>query len=67
MTYPEKGSHYGDVIVNQVDINIPLYYGDSSDILALGAGMYGNSKFPGEKGQPLSVDTIDRFLGKFLI
>lgn len=50
MTYPEKGSRYGDVIVNQVDINIPLYYGDSSDILALGAGMYGNSKFPGEKG-----------------
>ena len=26
ITYPEKGSRYGDVIVNQVDINIPVVW-----------------------------------------
>ena len=50
ITYPEKGSRYGEVTIKQVDINLPLYYGDSSEILAIGAGMYPNSKFPGEKG-----------------
>lgn len=50
ITYPEKGARYGEVNIPQVKINIPLYYGDSNEILALGAGMYPNSKFPGEVG-----------------
>lgn len=50
IVYPERNMRYGEVIINQVDINLPLYYGDSSDILASGAGMYPNSKFPGEVG-----------------
>ncbi|MDR0920961.1 MAG: class D sortase [Lactobacillales bacterium] len=50
ITYPKVGDRYGEVIIDKVDIKTPLFYGDSTDVLAQGAGMYANSKFPGEMG-----------------
>ncbi|MDR1605993.1 MAG: class D sortase [Streptococcaceae bacterium] len=50
ITYPKTGSQFGEVIAASVDVKMPLYYGDTDTILSLGAGMYPDSKYPGEMG-----------------
>ena len=48
--YPEYGNRYGNVKIESLDINIPLYYGDKLSILKNGVGQSSGSYFPGEGG-----------------
>lgn len=53
IVYPSSGNQFGEVKIDKVNINEPLYYGDSEDILRLGAGQYIGSMIPGELGTTL--------------
>lgn len=47
---PAYGDKYGNVIIDSIDLNLPLYYGDNEEILSYGIGHYAGSYFPGEGG-----------------
>lgn len=51
--YPEYGSKYADLSIPTLNIEQPIYYGDSLDILKYGVGQYIASYFPGEGGSIL--------------
>ncbi|ALS37637.1 sortase [Enterococcus rotai] len=53
MIYPVGGDQFGEVVIDKVGINEPLYYGDSEEILRLGAGQYIGSMIPGDLGATL--------------
>lgn len=53
LVYPTGGDLFGEVVIDKVNINEPLYYGDSEEILSLGAGQYIGSMIPGERGTTL--------------
>ena len=36
--YPEYGTKYGTIEIPKIDVNLPVYYGDSLDILKKGVG-----------------------------
>ena len=59
---PSIGSRYGRIRCEKIDLNAPLYYGDSEAILEKGAGQYIGSGLPGE-GRPILVGAHD--LGYF--
>ncbi len=46
--YPEYGTQYGRVYIDSIGIDLPVYLGDSKEILKLGVGHYDGSYFPGE-------------------
>lgn len=47
---PAYGDKYGNVKIDSIDVNLPLYYGDNMEILSYGIGHYAGSYFPGEGG-----------------
>ena len=49
-TKPKYGTKYGNVIIEDLDVDLPLYYGDSLSILRYGIGHSFGSYFPGEGG-----------------
>lgn len=51
--YPEYGSRYGNIKIDSLNINLPLYYGDKLSILKNGIGHSSGSYFPGEGGSIL--------------
>lgn len=53
VTFPKSGEQYGHVRIPNLQVDEPLYYGDSRDILRLGAGQYLGSVYPGELGTTL--------------
>ena len=48
--YPEYGTRYGNIKIESLDINLPLYYGDKLSILKNGVGQSSGAYFPGEGG-----------------
>lgn len=48
--YPEYGTQYATIKINRIDVNLPVYYGDTLEILKKGVGHSGGSYFPGEGG-----------------
>ena len=48
--YPEYGTQYGTVEIPQIDVNLPLFYGDDLNLLKKGVGHSALSYFPGEGG-----------------
>lgn len=50
MEVPETGTLYGRIISDPLGLDVPLYYGDSDEILQLGAGQYANGAVPGMDG-----------------
>lgn len=65
--YPRGGYQYGQVKVEQLDLNVPLYYGDTNEILRYGAGQYMGSVYPGELGTTMigghNADGFGRLIG----
>lgn len=62
ITYPRGGERYGTVQIPVVKLNVPLYYGDTEEILRHGAGQYFGSVYPGEKGTTLiAAHNLDMF------
>ena len=53
--YPEYGSKYGMIKIPSLNIDLPLYYGDSLSIIRYGIGHSSGSYFPGEGGSILCV------------
>ena len=49
-SYPEYGTKYGDLRIDSLDVDLPLYYGDTLSILRNGVGHSSGSYFPGEGG-----------------
>ncbi len=48
--YPEYGTQYATIEIPKIDINLPVYYGDTLEILKKGVGHSSGSYFPGEGG-----------------
>ena len=49
-SYPEYGTKYGNVKIDSINVDLPLYYGDTLSILRNGVGHSSGSYFPGEGG-----------------
>ena len=50
VNYPDYGSKYATIKIEKINIELPLYHGDSLNILKNGVGHYAGSYFPGEGG-----------------
>lgn len=48
--YPEYGSKYATIEIPNIDVNLPVYFGDTLEILKNGVGHSSGSYFPGEGG-----------------
>lgn len=48
--YPEYGTQYGTIEIEKINITLPIYYGDTLEILKKGVGHSSGSYFPGEGG-----------------
>lgn len=55
---PLIGSKYGVLYCKRINLKVPVYYGDSEEILLKGAGQYVNGNFPG-KGQSILIGGHD--------
>lgn len=53
--YPYYGEKYGNVKIESIGLDLPLYHGDSLDILKNGIGHTPESYFPGEGGTILCM------------
>ena len=54
-SYPAYGSKYGRIKIPSLDVDLPLYYGDSLNILRYGVGHTSHTYFPGEGGTILCM------------
>lgn len=48
--YPEYGTQYATIEISKIDVNLPVYFGDTLEILKKGVGHSSGSYFPGEGG-----------------
>ena len=48
--YPEYGTQYATIEIPKIDLNLPVYFGDTLEILKKGVGHSSGSYFPGEGG-----------------
>lgn len=55
INYPEYGSQYGRMIIESINVDLPLYFGDTLTILKKGIGHSSGSYFPGEGGSILCM------------
>lgn len=49
-SYPEYGTKYANIKINKIDVDLPVYFGNTLDILKNGVGHDSGSFFPGEGG-----------------
>ena len=50
INYPEYGTKYADIEIPKIDVNLPVYFGDTLEVLKNGVGHSSGSYFPGEGG-----------------
>ncbi len=48
--YPEYGTQYATIEIDKIDVKLPVYYGDTLEVLKKGVGHSSGSYFPGEGG-----------------
>lgn len=48
--YPEYGTQYATIEIDKIGVKLPVYYGDTLEILKKGVGHSSGSYFPGEGG-----------------
>ena len=48
--YPEYGTEYATIKIPKIDVDLPVYYGDTLEVLKKGVGHSSGSYFPGEGG-----------------
>ena len=48
--YPEYGTKYANIEIPKIDVDLPVYFGDTLEILKNGVGHSSGSYFPGEGG-----------------
>lgn len=49
-SYPEYGTQYATIEIPKIDVDLPVYYGDTLEVLKKGVGHSSGSYFPGEGG-----------------
>ncbi len=49
-SYPEYGTQYATIQIPKIDADLPVYFGDTLEILKKGVGHSSGSYFPGEGG-----------------
>ena len=49
-SYPQYGTKYATIKIDKIDIDLPVYFGDTLEILKYGVGHSSGSYFPGEGG-----------------
>ena len=49
-SYPDYGSKYATIEIPQIDVNLPVYFGDTLEILKKGVGHSRGRYFPKEGG-----------------
>lgn len=61
--YPSYGQKYATLKINKIDIELPVYFGDSLEILKKGVGHSSGSYMPGEGGSIIYMahNSKDRF------
>lgn len=64
--YPKGGTKYGQVVISDLKIEEPLYFGDTPQILRNGAGQFMGSVYPGEMGTTLIGGHNTASFGKLL-
>lgn len=47
VTWPTVGQQYGELYCERIQLETPVYFGDSNDILRVGTGQYSGSFIPG--------------------
>ena len=50
ISYPEYETKYGKIKIDKINVDLPVYYGDTMDVLKKGVGHSSGSYFPGEGG-----------------
>lgn len=50
INYPEYGTQYATIEIDSIDVNLPVYFGDTLEVLKKGVGHSSGSYFPGEGG-----------------
>lgn len=50
---PLQGEQYGEILCEDISLRVPLYYGDTEEILKQGAGTYAGESLPGQGGRIL--------------
>lgn len=50
INYPAYGTKYGNLKIEKIDLNLPIYFGESYTVLKNGIGHDSSSYFPGEGG-----------------
>ena len=50
INYPEYGTKYASIEIPKIDVNLPVYFGDTLEVLKNGVGHSSGSYFPGEGG-----------------
>lgn len=50
INYPEYGTQYATLEIPKLNLNLPVYFGDTLEILKKGVGHSSGSYFPGEGG-----------------
>lgn len=48
--YPEYGTQYATIKISKIDVNLPVYFGSTLDVIKNGVGHDSSSFFPGEGG-----------------
>lgn len=48
--YPEYGTKYATIKIPKIDVDLPVYFGDTLEVLKNGVGHSSGSYFPGEGG-----------------
>ncbi|MFV0560036.1 MAG: class D sortase [Enterococcus sp.] len=66
INYPRGGEKYGKIVIDDLKIDEPLYFGDTQAILRYGAGQYMGSVYPGELGTTLVGGHNTASFGKLL-
>ena len=64
--YPEYGTKYAQIKIPKIDCDLPVYFGDTLEVLKKGVGHTSGSYFPGEGGSIIymghnSKNTFRRF------
>ena len=48
VSYPQYGTRYGNIKIESLNVNVPLYFGDELTYLRYGVGQSSSAYFPGE-------------------
>lgn len=60
---PDYGQNYATLVIPSIDVNLPIYYGKTLDLLKKGVGHDNDTYFPGEGG---SIILMGHNYGDFL-